>query len=90
MIETKQIAMNLFETTREAFLGNCRWIARRIAEKQGYATIDDVRKNVTIPLGIDGRVMGAVFNTPDWEKTGYTTTKVKSSHGRPIAIFKLI
>lgn len=86
---TKQQALGLFEITRSEFLANCRWIARRIAKQKGHATIDDVRNEVKIPLGIDGRVMGAVFNTPDFEKVGYTNTKIKSSHGRPIAVFRL-
>ncbi|MFA6335617.1 MAG: hypothetical protein WCX48_08705 [Bacteroidales bacterium] len=85
----KQIAMGLFETTRKDFLSNCRWIAKKIAERKGNVTIDDIRDEVKIPLNIDGRVMGAVFNTPEFVKTGYTLTKVKSSHGRPIAVFRL-
>ena len=85
----KQTALNLFEITRSEFLSNCRWIARKIAKAKGNVTIDDVRNETKIPLGIDGRVMGAVFNTPDFEKVGYSTTKIKTSHGRPIAVFRL-
>ena len=86
---TKQEAFNLFEITRSEFLSNARWVAKRISKRQGYATIDDVRNEVRLPIGIDGRVFGAVFNTNGWEKTGYTPTKRKTSHGRPIAVFKL-
>jgi hypothetical protein len=86
----KQQALGLFENTREEFLSLARWVAKRIATRQGHVTIDDIRNEVKIPLNIDGRVMGAVFNTPEWEKVGYTTTKIKSSHGRPIAVFRLL
>lgn len=86
---TKQTALNLFEITRKEFLESCRWIARKIAKAKGNVTIDDVRNEVKIPLNIDARVLGAVFNTPDFEKVGYTSTKIKSSHGRPISVFRL-
>lgn len=87
MPETKQQAFDLFETKRSEFLSLCRWVAKRIVKKQGFVTTDDVRKQVTIPEGVDGRVMGAVFNASDWEKVGYTQTKIKTSHSRPIAVF---
>ncbi len=85
---TKQLALNLFEKTRKEFLDNARWIAIRIAkENNGYVNIDQVRNQVTTPNGVDQRVYGAVFNTTDFEKSGYTLTTRKTSHGRPIAIF---
>jgi len=88
-VQSKQIVMELFEDTRREFLENCRWIARRIAkENGGRVTIDDVREQVTTPENVDPRVYGAVFNTDEWEKVGYTNTTRQSSHGRPIAIFR--
>lgn len=84
----KSQAMTLFEQQRAEFLSNCRWIAYKIGQRKGNVTIDDVRAEVKIPSWVDGRVMGAVFNTEDWEKVGYTTTKIKASHGRPIAVFR--
>ena|SRR5258708_6924728 len=84
----KQLALNLFEKTRKEFLENARWIATRIAkENNGYVNIDQVREQVTTPDGIDPRVYGAVFNTSDFEKSGYILTTRKTSHGRPIAVF---
>lgn len=88
MLETKQQALNLFEKTREDFLRHCRWTAHRIAERKGEITIDDVRLQVKLPDGIDGRVFGAVFDK-DWEKTGYVNSKQKENHGRPIATWRL-
>ena len=86
----KKQALDLFEIKRKEFLSNARWVAKRLAYKKGQVTIDDVREQVKIPDFIDGRVMGAVFNRDEWEKVGYINTKVKSSHGRPVAVFKLL
>jgi len=84
----KQLAFNLFEAHRREFLDHCRWVARRIFEQKGNVTIDDIRDQVQLPNGVDGRVFGAVFNKDDWEKVGYTQTSRKTSHGRPIAVFR--
>lgn len=86
---SKQQAMNLFEATRIEFLDYARWVARKICLEKGHVTIDDVRELVSLPPGIDGRVYGAVFKEKDWIKTGFTQTKIKSSHNRPISVFTL-
>lgn len=85
----KQQVMNLFESTRGEFLDYCRWVAVKIAKRKGNVTIDDIRAECPVPLGLDARAYGAVFRTPEWVKVGYTSTTTKSSHGRPIAIFNL-
>jgi len=85
---TKQQALDLFEKTRKEFLENCRWIATRIAnEHNGYVNIDQVREQVTTPEGVNPKVYGAVFNTDEFEKSGYTITTRKTSHGRPISVW---
>lgn len=89
MIENKQEALNLFEANRKEFLEYARWVGKRIAEKKGNVTIDDIRAEISVPLNLDGRVLGAVFNTPDFERVGYSTTKVKSSHGRVVSVWHL-
>ena len=86
--QTKEEALSLMEERRSAFLAKCRMEAFRIFNNKGQVTIDDVRDVVELPEDIDGRVFGAVFNSKSWERIGYTTTKRKSSHRRPIAIFK--
>lgn len=87
--DSKQLAMNLFETNRKEFLTYARWVAERICRVKGHVTTDDVREEIGLPKDLDGRVYGAVFNRKDWRKVSYTQTKIKSSHGRPIAIFTL-
>ena len=86
---TKQEALDLFEKTRIEFLDLCRWVAVKIARQKGNVTVDDVRAEVKLPLNIDGRVLGAVFNKRDFEKVGYTQTRIKTSHSRPIGVFVL-
>lgn len=81
--------MDLFEVTRREFLEYARWTARKICQEKGHVTSDDVREIVQLPRGIDGRVYGAIFSGKEWVKTGYAQTKIKSSHGRPIAVFTL-
>lgn len=90
MISTKQQALDLFESKRKEFLTYLRWNAvRKVKETlDGTLTIDDVRSDVITPDGVDPRVYGAVFNTDDWEKIGYTQTSRKTSHARPIAVFR--
>lgn len=89
--QNKQLAFDYFEKNRAAFLWKCRIVAEDLALRntRNEITIDEVRERCPLPLGVDGRVYGAVFNTDEWEKVGYTQTKVKTSHGRPVAIFRL-
>lgn len=88
-ITSKQIAMDIFEVTRREFLDYARWTARKICSEKGHVTSDDVRELVKLPKGVDGRVCGAIFRGTEWKKTGYTQTKISSSHRRPIGIFVL-
>ena len=87
--DTKENALDLLEETRSAFLAECRRVAYAVALNNGRVTIDDVRDRLELPQGVDGRVFGAVFNSKEWERIGYTQTKRKTSHRRPIAIFKI-
>ena len=84
---TKQQAMDLFEKTRIEFLNYARWWAQKIYKEKGNVSVDDIREKIAIPQGLDGRVLGAVFNRKDWKKVGYQSTRVKTSHARPVGIF---
>lgn len=92
--KSKQEAFDMFEERRAAFLAEARWIAYKIGQKKGSVTIDDVREEIKIPSFITGKVLGAVFNQRDhmdkplWEKIGTTKTKIKSSHGRDISVWR--
>lgn len=88
-INSKQEALNIFEYTRKEFLDDARQKALIIFKEKGKVTTDDIRKVVTIPAGIDARVMGGIFRNKTWKKIGYTETSIKTSHGRPISVFIL-
>ena len=85
-MENKQQVMDLFNKTRSEFLSSCRWVAIRIAQKNGgFVNIDEVREQVITPDGVNPKVYGAVFADGQFEKSGYVITTRKSSHGRPIS-----
>jgi len=88
-MKTKQQAFDLFEQKRKEFLDFCRWIAIREYKKKGNITIDDVREQVKLPEGVNGKVFGAVFDK-DWEIVTYVKTTRQTSHGRRVALWKLI
>jgi len=88
-MNTKQQAFDLFEQKRKEFLEYCRWLAVREYKKKGNITIDDVREQVKIPEGVNGKVFGAVFNK-DWEIVAYVKTTRQTSHGRKIGVWKYI
>jgi hypothetical protein len=48
-----------------------------------------VRAACPPPSAVDPRVMGAIFNTPEWQKVGYCNSKRRACHKRPISIFQL-
>jgi len=85
--ETKEQALIILENTRSEFLQTARQIARTVYAIKGHVTIDDIRERIEIPENIDGRVMGAVFNRSEWKSIGFTKTKIKTSHSRPISVF---
>jgi len=91
-----QTILPLFNQPRAEWLEDARVKAYVIAVERGLKgqlprlTTDDIHNACPIPDGIDPRVMGAVFASKDWLKVGYTQSKRKVCHNRPIAIFQLI
>ncbi len=85
-LDSKEAAMEAFERARAEFLDAARAV---LSQKPIGArmTVDDVRAVVPIPDGIDGRVMGAVFNQEGWQADGYANSKRRECHGRPIRVF---
>lgn len=83
-------ALDLFEIHRVDYLNKARDAARKILANKQTITTDDVREACPVPEGVNPKVMGAVFNHPDFKSTG---TWVKSrrtiAHNRPIQVFRL-
>jgi len=88
-MNSKQEAFDLFKKTRKEFLDYCRWVAVREYKRKGNITIDDVREQVKIPEGVNAKVCGAVFDK-DWEIVAYVKTTRQTSHGRIVAVWKLV
>jgi len=78
-----------FETYRLPYIERAREAARELLRQKDYITIDDVREVCPPPEDIDPRVMGAVFKQSEFESVGWTTSKRKVNHSRPIQRFRL-
>ena len=72
------------------FLELARRYAYRYAEVHGMVTSDDVRRWAnTVGLEPDSpKQWGALFMDKGWVKIGYTQTAIKTSHARPIGVWK--
>jgi len=77
------------EMTQAAWLEKARDTARRLCEATGSANIDQVRAYCPPPDHVDPRIMGAVFKHKDFVHLGFTRSKRKACHGRPISTFRL-
>lgn len=71
------------------WLARARAHARRIAQKNGYVTIDEVREFCPPPDGVDPRVMGAVMQAREFEMVKLVESRRKACHGRHIGLFRL-
>ena len=85
----EQQVLPLFEVSRADWLDQARTVARMLGADGGHVTIDEVRERCPPPKDIDPRVMGAVFTRSEWTNCGYIKGVRATSHGRPIATFKL-
>lgn len=91
IITDKESALRVLEATRKEYLEEARMAARKIAlsSESKTCTVDEVREVCPPPKDIDGRVMGAIFNSKDWEMVGFERSKRKTCHKRPISRFAL-
>ena len=81
-------ALLRLEETRQAYLAQARTVAVRLSnDGRRPVSVDDVRKACPPPAGIDGRVMGAIFNLPEWMPFDYVNSSRTECHGRPIRRF---
>jgi hypothetical protein len=76
---------------RVAWIERARRIALQLATVRGQVTSDDVIVQMGgYPEGADPRIMGAVFDSrrKDWplQRIGWTQSKRKQGHGRPMAV----
>ena len=87
----KTQAFSYFEIERKKYLDNARDIMRRKFKITGRpVSTDDVWEECPVPSMFKSVVMGAVFNTDDWEFVDYVKTQRPSSHGRRIARWRYV
>lgn len=88
-----QQVLTFYEENRKQTLELIRKEARHLCYKYGRVTADMIRNHLgeALPSFIDKRIIGcALRGSPDLIGTGeYTKSTVKTSHGRPIQVFKL-
>lgn len=88
--QSRDQALTGLEEARMEYLAHARSVAESYARMgDGTCTVDDVRRVLPPPEGMDPRVMGAVFTRKDWELVGYKSSHRRECHGRPIARFRL-
>lgn len=88
---SREDALRILEETRQSYLIDARVVAEQIARRgDGTCTVDSVRQECPPPENIDGRLMGAIFNTTDWEHYGYERSDRATCHKRPISRFRFV
>lgn len=70
-----------------------RRIFIKLLIRHGKASIDDVRDLLTLPIGIDPKLFGAIPKGSGFDKiiepTDYVRTRRRIAHGRPITLWRL-
>ena len=67
-----------------------RALARRLAAGGREITTDDIHAAMTLPSGVDPRILGTAFMPrKDWVKGPYRPTKRKAANSRPIPSWTL-
>lgn len=84
-----QQSFSFMNENKRAWLDDARHMARKLLANREYITSDDIWAFCPPPGYINGKIMGSVFTTPDFESVGFTRTKRASSHGRVIQKFRL-
>jgi hypothetical protein len=80
--------LDLFEQSQPEYIVRARAAAMELCQRNGSATIDEVRAIVGDPPK-EPRVNGAVFSRKLFEKIGYESSNRAACHARPIARFRL-
>lgn len=76
-------------TSKAQWLEQARSLARQIATKQGWVSVDCIRARMAPPADTDPRIMGAVLRRSEFDVLKYVQSTRAVSHKRPIAVFVL-
>lgn len=85
-----QEVLPLFEESNAELVAKLRKTALELAARNPEGiTADDIHEVCPIPPGVDPRIMGSAFQKQDgWVKAGWMASRRKSTHGRPVRIWK--
>jgi len=89
----KEEALDLLEDANQGWLQVMRDAARLIYFFNGEVTSDDLRKfadTYDFHPPTSNKAFGAIFRGPAWEAVGFTTSKLPTSHARPIRVWRYI
>ncbi len=81
--------LDLLEAARAEYVSRARSWAVAFCKQRGSVTTDDLHDYCPPPVGIDGRVLGAIMREPQFRATEFVNSRRKECHGRPIRRFVL-
>lgn len=84
--------MQLAAEKRAEILLIAKDIARRMAQKQGEVTADDVQRRLILwdyDLSDLGNAAGSIFKGKEWECVGWKKSERVSNHARAIRVWRL-
>ena len=81
--------LDMFEVRDSDFLESCRSLAMQIAKRNGEVSINDVRRHLQVPAGVNPSVLGAVFRTKAFKKIGMCEANHKEAHARIVRVYAL-
>lgn len=78
------------EKNHPDLVAEIRATARRLAAGGREITTDDIHEVLTLPPGVDPRILGTAFiPRKDWIKGSYRPTRRKAANSRPIPAWTL-
>jgi hypothetical protein len=87
-------AMARLRVKRRSLIVEAKRVALQLALEHHRISVDDVRPLITIPPGITGKYLGAVFrdlkDAGFLRSLGYQASSRKEAHARPIVCWELV
>jgi hypothetical protein len=82
-------AIDMFAKERQAWIDQCRAMARRLLATREAITIEDVLQEFPRPKYIHRNTTGQIFKHEDFKASGFTKSRREVSKGRWIMTWKL-
>ena len=82
--------MSVAAANRMTTLEEARIVAEQLAASKGDITIDDVNEVIEARGMHLGPAAGSVFRSEKWVPVGYRQTTKKTSHARPVRVWRFV